>query len=83
MKGTPDYWVEIRYHDGSVAYRPKLGSLAQAYDYCKGVVQQNDRQGVDFVVLLDGDYVPGTVALNRQIRGDWQGYYVPGAMRAA
>ncbi|MGA1281278.1 MAG: hypothetical protein ACO3YZ_06925 [Candidatus Nanopelagicaceae bacterium] len=76
---TPDYWIEVSYHDGRVTHAPFLGTLESAYDRCARIVAMDNLKLVAFVVLLDGDYVPGQVATNNQIRGDWQGERVKGS----
>ena len=81
MKTSPDFWIETKYRDGSNNLVPFLGSQAQAQERCAQLVAMDDLRLIDFVLLLDGDYRPGTVATRRQILGDWQGYPVAGSRR--
>lgn len=76
---NPDYWIEVSYHDGRITQSPFLGTFENACDRCARIVAKDILKLVGFVVLLPGDYVPGTIATLDQILGDWQGEWVKGS----
>lgn len=76
MKSTPDYWIEIN-RQGSQEYLPKLGSKHEAHITAFEITRDDD--SIDFVVLLRGDYRPGTIANRSQILQDYQRYPIENA----
>ena len=76
-----DFWIETSYRDGSSSSVPFLGTLISAQERCAQLVARDYLQLIEFVLLLSGDYSPGTIARVDQILGDWQGYAVPGSKK--
>lgn len=76
-----DFWIEVNYRVGDASAFPFLGTRAEAEARIRQIVAMDSLQFIDFVVLLSGDWTPGTVATNAQILADSQGYMVKGARR--
>ena len=76
-----DFWVEVQYRVGDPSVFPFLGSRSSAEARIRQIVAMDSNQFIDFVLLLSGDWVPGTIASDAQILADAQGYSVKGARR--
>ena len=83
MPDHPDFWIEIIYSDGSRTPLPFFGSRANAEGRIRQLISTDQLHVIDFCLLLDGKWEPGTVASNSKILADAQGYYVKGAKRYA
>ena len=78
-----EFWIEVNYQNGDPAVFPFLGTRAEGEARIRQIVAMDSNRWVDFVLLLSGDWQPGTVAKNSQILADAQGYAVKGAKRYA
>ena len=76
-----DFWIEVQYRVGDPSVFPFLGSRSSAESRIRQIVAMDSNQFIDFVLLLSGDWVPGTIASDAQILADAQGYFVKGARR--
>ena len=77
----PDFWVEIVYRDGYRASIPFFGIRDEGEAQIRQLIAADRVPLIDFVVLISGDWVPGTIARSDQILADAQSYYVQGAKR--
>ena len=83
MQKIEEFWIEVCYYSDDRAVFPFVGTQEEGRKRICQIVAMDSNKLVDFVLLLDGDWVPGTVARTDQIREDAQGYYVRGAKRYA
>lgn len=82
MKSSPDFWIEFVWLDGHCTFQPVLGSQNEAFSRCAKITREA-REGLDYLLLLWGDFKPGTIAKDSQIAASFQGYLVPGGYRWA
>lgn len=76
-----EFWIEVNYRVGQSSVFPFLGDRLSAEARIRQIVAMDSNQFVDFVLLLSGDWVPGSIAFDAQILADAQGYFVKGARR--
>lgn len=77
MKSSPDFWIELIWLSGISTFEKVIGGHSEAMNRCARIVAEG-REGLDYLLLLWGDYTPGTVAMDAQISASFQNYPIRG-----